>query len=123
MATKAIMCIGCQQLKPEEHYRRNTTDGERYLNCLDCWRIASKEFWSTKNFRVCKNCDEKLPLRIFKLDIYGIPYAICMPCFEKHVAENYRKTRAAAKKMVSENGASSLQDTSIGRTVPSKVTK
>src|SRR5271167_2749409 len=90
-----IVCAKCRVGKQLNDYKVDE-QGVPYDICIRCWRENSVLFWSTKHFRICKSCDEKLPLdKRFRKNQYGIPYAICVTCYETKVQEDYRKLRAS----------------------------
>ena len=90
-----IVCARCRIGKQLDAYKLDE-QGAPFDICIQCWRENSVLFWATKHFRICKSCDEKLPLdKKFRKNQYGIPYAICLTCYEKKVQEDYRKLRLA----------------------------
>ena len=91
----SIVCAKCRVGKEMKDYKQDE-QGVPFDICIQCWTINSALFWSTKHFRICKSCDEKLPLaKRFHKNQYGIPYAICTICYETKVQEDYRKLRAS----------------------------
>ena len=90
-----IVCAKCRIGKQLNDYKLDE-QGVPFDICIQCWNINSALFWSTKHFRICKSCDEKLPIdKRFRKNQYGIPYAICVTCYETKVQEDYRKLRAS----------------------------
>ena len=64
-----------------------------YSSCVDCWRKESAVWWNGKEFKVCKRCDHKIPLRKFQRDTYGVPYSHCNDCHETEVDVRYRREK------------------------------
>src|SRR5277367_4293419 len=90
----------CNTLKEKDCFRARKDGTAYYDNFLECWRGKAKLFWETKKFRVCRRCDENLPLRLFARDKYDVPFTSCTPCHEKsctpcHEKSEYRKLRSA----------------------------
>src|SRR5277367_5146701 len=92
----AFTCKTCNTLKEKDCFCAKKDGTAYYDDCLECWRGEAKLFWETKKFRICRCCDEKLPLRLYTRDKYDVPFISCTPCHEKTVAEEYRKLRSAA---------------------------
>src|SRR5271163_1072157 len=93
-----MICTTCKIEKPNADYGQK--GGVLYKQCTQCWRAGSVEFWSTKQFRICKCCGERQPLNQFQRDSHGIPYPFCIICYEKKVWElQYRKSRENTKKV------------------------
>src|SRR5277367_716487 len=97
-------CKTCNTLKEKDCFRAKKDGTAYYDNCLECWRGETKLFWETKKFRICRRCDEKLPLRLFARDKYDVPFTSCTPCHEKTVAEEYRKLQNAAARASTVSG-------------------
>ena len=92
-----FQCVNCKSIKSQDCFMLKKDGLSYYDTCTECWRKKSVLFWSTKHFRVCKKCEEKLALRHFGRDGHGLPYAHCNECHEAHVAEDYRKIRDAKR--------------------------
>src|SRR5271163_1226333 len=92
------ICATCGVEKPYADYGCRK-DGDMYKQCTQCWRTGSRDFWSTKSFRICKCCSERLSLTQFQRDKHGIPYPFCIPCYEIKVWEQYHKIRENLKKV------------------------
>ena len=104
-----FICWDCKMKKEARAFMKKK-DGKSYYNtCTDCWRRASAVWWLSKEFKICKRCDHKLPIRMFKKDMDGIPYSDCIPCHEINVDARYRMEKGhsngANKKVTFVGGA------------------
>ena len=84
-----MLCSSCNQVK-EMSANKN---GVEYRLCSICYQREQRLFWTGKQFRVCKDCDEKLPRRMFNNDKNGCPYAVCTTCYESRVAIAYKVSK------------------------------
>ena len=89
-----IVCGKCQIEKGYDEYRQREK-GVSYDICIQCWREELALFWATKQYRVCKTCNETLPLRKYRKDQYCIPYMVCLECYNKKAQEKYQQLRAS----------------------------
>ena len=104
-----FICWECKVKKYATDFMKKK-DGKSYYNtCTDCWRKASAEWWVAKEFKICKRCDHKLPIRMFRRDQHGIPYSDCIHCHEITVDARYRQEKgysdAPTKKVTFVGGA------------------
>jgi len=84
-----FVCSSCNQVKDVVKNK----NGLEYRLCHNCYQKEQNLFWATKQFRVCKDCDEKLPLRVFDNNKNGCPWFTCKSCFEHRVAAAYKNLK------------------------------
>ena len=84
-----FVCSSCNQVKEAV----KSKNGLQYRLCYSCFQKEQRLFWADKQFRVCKDCDEKLPRRLFDNDKNGCPWAVCKTCFEHRVAAAYKNSK------------------------------
>ena len=85
-----FVCASCNQVKAIV----TNKDVLQYRQCQNCYAKDQRIFWLGKQFKVCRDCDENLPLRMFDCYKNGCPWFACKLCFERHVAETYKKSKA-----------------------------
>ena len=92
-----FICWDCKMKKEAKAFMKKKDGKSYYSTCTDCWRKASGVWWLTKEFKICKRCDHKLPIRMFKKDQHGMPYSDCIPCHEIAVDARYCREKELSR--------------------------